>query len=182
MSVCWRIPWKLVAILWGRRLKSPQKHFSFLFFQANPQPNFMELQHGKMLFRSFFQIRYGYTPSYMFTFLSPCVYWLLCPVGKAGLVSCLEFTFSISLMVVVAWKSIVLCAEPTKICSRHCGMFHFGGVLQQKRRLWYIGSWQSQIYAIWGVKCPVWMMGVGRVGVCNWPQRKEEHLKFATPT
>ena len=108
-------------------MKSPQKHFSFLFFQANPQPNFMELQHGKMLFRSFFQIRYGYTPSYMFTFLSPCVYWLLCPVGKAGLVSCLEFTFSISLMVVVAWKSIVLCAEPTKICSRHCGMFHFGG-------------------------------------------------------
>ena len=43
----------------------------------------------------------------------------LLAVGKVGLVSCLEFTFSISLMVVVAWKSIVLCGEPTKIFSRH---------------------------------------------------------------
>ena len=140
MSVCWRIPWKMVAILWGRRVKSPQKHFSFLFVQANPQTNyFMELQHGKMLFRSFLQIRYCYTPtcSHFCPHVSIgfCIpYFFLCPVGKAGLVSCLEFTFSISLMVVVAWKSIVLCAEPTKICSRHSGVFLFWGCAPTEKK------------------------------------------------
>ncbi len=81
MSVCWRIPWKLVAILWGR-VKSPQ--IAFLFVQVNPQPKwpniswnskvkvlkccFVGSSRWNMLYRSYIACH---------KCLSACVYWLL---------------------------------------------------------------------------------------------------------
>ena len=168
MSVCWRIPWKLVAILWGCRVKSPLK--SIVHFQANPQPKWPNILWNSKLFRSFFQIRYYYTPSYMFTFC-PHVSIGLCElvplfflfffflVGKAGLVSCLEFTFSISLMVVVAWKSIVLCAEPTEICSRHRG----GGVF-----IFWGCSLRKEGFGILGVDSHIFMLFEGSSVLFGW--------------
>ena len=109
------------------------------------------------------------------------LFFLFFLVGKAGLVSCLEFTFSISLMVVVAWKSIVLCAEPTKICSRHRGggVFIFlGGVPSEKKALVY---WELTVTYLCYLRGQVSCLDGGGRDVCNWPKRKEDHLKFATP-
>ena len=75
MSVCWRIPWKLVAM--GRRVKSPQ--IAFLFVQVNPQPKWPNISwNSKVLTFVILFVLPGEicgTVARCHKCLSACVYW-----------------------------------------------------------------------------------------------------------